>query len=416
VAVSRDTKQAEKDYLSRSGSLAWEQVKPFSPPATDTLAESVRLMHDFAVALNALDPSGSDLIVDLGVGSGWTSEWLARLNLSVVSVDIALEMLKVGQARCRGRNVALAAGDFEALPFRSGSFDRALCLNALHHAPRPGQALKEIARVLNDEGRLVLIEPGHGHAQRDTSQAAMSEYGVLEQDLEATMLMRLCHEAGFSHVTVRPLSYMSGEIDLSLDELSTWRSWTRTKRPWRAMRKLWRALMELPGLQKDGLLFEDAMSMWTSRVLMRHIGEQALVVAAKGAPPAAREYRAAIDLQTSPLPARAGVFVGRLAIRNAGNLTWRASSRVGPVRVGVQLLDAARQVQEKDFLRVPLPHDVPPGDECVVHVEVPLPAGTSPLYLKFDLVAEGVAWFETEGSTPLVVPVPPGTPKSGHST
>jgi hypothetical protein len=239
----------------------------------------------------------------------------------------------------------------------------------------------------------------------------MSEFGVLEQDLEATMLMRLCHEAGFSHVTVRPLSYMSGEIDLTLEELSTWRTWTRTKRPWRAMRKLWRALLELPGLQKDGLLFEDAMSMWTSRVLMRHIGEQALVVAAKGARPAPREYRAAIalqTLQTPPLPGRADVFVGRLSIRNAGNLTWRAEGRVGVVRLGVQLLDGAKQLQEKDLLRVPLPHDVPPGDDCVVQFEIPLPAGTAPHYLKFDLVAEGVAWFETEGSTPLVVAVPPG--------
>jgi SAM-dependent methyltransferase len=406
--VSRDTKQAEKDYLRRSGSLAWEQVKPFSPPATDTLGESVRLMHDFAVALNALDPSASDLILDLGTGSGWTSEWLARLNLRVVSMDIALDMLKIGQARCGGRNVGFAAGDFEALPFLSGSFDRALCLNALHHAPKPGQALREIARVLNDRGLLVLIEPGHGHAQRDTSQAAMNEFGVLEQDLEATMLMGLCHEAGFAHVTVRPLSYMSGEIDLTLDELSKWRTWTRTKRPWRAMRKVWRALKELPGLQKDGLLFEDAISMWTSRVLMRHIGEQALVVAAKGAKPAAREYRAAIDLQTAQSPQRADVFVGRLSIRNAGNLTWRAGSRVGPVRLGVQLLDGAQQLQEKDLLRVPLPHDVPPGDHCVVQVEVPLPAGNAPHYLKFDLVAEGVTWFETEGSSPLVVAIPAG--------
>jgi SAM-dependent methyltransferase len=411
--VSRDTKQAEKDYLTRSGSLAWEQVKPFSPPATDTLAESVRLMHDFAVALNALDPSASDLILDLGTGSGWTSEWLARLNLRVVSTDISLDMLRVGQARCKGRNVGLAAGDFEALPFRTGSFDRALCLNALHHAPKPGQALREIARVLNDRGLLVLIEPGHGHAQRDTSQAAMTEFGVLEQDLEATMLMRLCQEAGFSHVTVRPLSYMSGEIDLTLDQLTTWQTWTRTKRPLRALRKLWRALMELPGLQKEGLLFEDAMSMWTSRVLMRHIGEQALVVAAKGGPPAARQYRAAIDLQAPLSQDRATIFLGRLSLRNAGNLTWRAEGRVGAVRLGVQLLDDAQRLQEKDLLRVPLPHDVPPGDECVVQVEVPLPAGTELHYLKFDLVAEGVAWFETEGSTPLVVAVPPAQPRPG---
>jgi hypothetical protein len=153
--------------------------------------------------------------------------------------------------------------------------------------------------------------------------------------------------------------------------------------------------------------------MWTSRVLMRHIGEQALVVAAKGGPPASRKYRAAIDLQTLPSQHPANVFVGRLSLRNAGNLTWRAEGRVGAVRLGVQLLDDAQRLQEKDLLRVPLPHDVPPGDECAVQVEVPLPAGTKLHYLKFDLVAEGVAWFETEGSTPLVVAVPPAQPRPG---
>jgi SAM-dependent methyltransferase len=403
--MSGDTKQAEKEYLSRSGSLAWEQVKPFSPAATDTLAESVRLMHDFAVAVNALDPAPSHLILDLGSGSGWTSEWLARLNLHIVSIDIALQMLKVGQARCRGRTVGFVAGDFEALPFRSGSFDRALCLNALHHVPKPAQALREIARVLGEHGQLVLIEPGHGHANRETSQTAMRDFGVLEQDLEATMLMRLCREAGFLHVTVRPLSYMSGEIDLTFDEVSRWRTWTRTKRPRRVLQKIWRALLELPGLKKNGVLFEEAMSMWTSRVLMRHIGEQAVVVAAKSAQSRSREYRATLALE-NPLGIHDGAVEGRLRIHNAGNLTWRAGSRVGPVRVGVQLLDADHQVQAKDFLRITLPHDIPPGDDCVVSLEFRLPDGARPHYLKIDMVAEGAAWFEAQGSTPLIEAIP----------
>src|SRR5918994_427422 len=46
-----DTKQAEKEYLSRTGSSEWERVKPFSQPGTDTLVESARLLQDDGVAL-----------------------------------------------------------------------------------------------------------------------------------------------------------------------------------------------------------------------------------------------------------------------------------------------------------------------------------------------------------------------------
>ena len=409
--VTRDTKQAEKDYLSRAGSLAWEQVKPFSPPATDTLAESVRLIHDFAVALNALDAAANHLILDLGTGSCWTSEWLSRLNLRVVSVDIALDMLKVGHARCRGRTAGLVAGDLEALPFAAGTFDRAVCLNALHHVPQPAVALREVARVLNDEGRIVLIEPGRGHAQRATSQAAATDFGVLEQELEVPLLMELCRDAGFPSVTVRPLSYMSGEIELTLDELSKWRAWTQTKRPLRAARKLWRALLEVPGLRKEGLLLEDAMSMWTSRVLMRHIGEQAVVVASKSQRRTERDYRAVIvPHPRQPPRTRDGVFSCSLSIRNTGSLTWRAQARVGPIQIGGQLLAENGRLRERDFLRVPLPHDVQPGGECVVHVAVPVPRDSGMLWLKFDLVSEGITWFEAQGSAALTIAVPPDEP------
>ena len=405
--MSRDTKDAEKAYLSRSGSLAWEQVKPFSPPATDTLAESTRLMHDFAVALHALDASRSQHVLDLGAGACWTSEWMARLNLRVTAVDIAVDMLAVGKARFAPRIARLAAGDLEALPFHTGSFDRAMCLNALHHVPSPPQALREIARVLDDRGRLVLIEPGRGHAERATSQTAMEEFGVLEQDLEAAVLMRMCRDAGFSRVALRPLSYMTGEIELTLDELSRWRTWTRTKRPMRALRKLARALLELPGLKKEGLLFEDALSMWTSRVLMRHIGEQAVVVADKsGYQPAVHDYRASIALAPDTAPRIAdGLLVCDLVLRNAGSLTWSATARSGRVQLAVQLLDERRQAVNRDYLRVPLRHDVAPGDEYAARVECPLGGIGDARYVGFDLVAEDVSWFSASGSPPLVVSI-----------
>jgi SAM-dependent methyltransferase len=397
-----DSKAAEKEYLSRSGSLAWEQVKPFSPAATDTLRESLRLMHDFAVAVSALDATPNHRILDLGAGSCWTAEWLSRLNLRVTAIDIAFDMLRVGRGRVAGLTTSLVGADLEQLPFRDRSFDRALCLNALHHLPRPADALREISRVLDDNGRLVLVEPGSGHASADTSREAVRAYGVLEQELEATKLMALCRAAGFATVVVRPLSYMTGEIELTLDELSRWRSWTRTMRPVRAGRKMWRAVLEMFGLRKDGVLLEEAMSMWTSRVLMRHLGEQSVVVAHKQKPSAvARDYRAAIALQACRV--ENGRLTCDLSVTNVGNLTWRARAVVGRVQIGAQLLDDRKALINRDFARVALPDDVTAGGTCGVKVVLSMPSDASWRYLKVDLVAEGRTWFEDEGSEACVI-------------
>ena len=46
-----DTKQADKEYLARTGSSEWERVKPFSPTGADTLVESARLGQAEVLAL-----------------------------------------------------------------------------------------------------------------------------------------------------------------------------------------------------------------------------------------------------------------------------------------------------------------------------------------------------------------------------
>jgi hypothetical protein len=93
------TKEAEKHYLARTGSSAWEQSKPFAPPGLDTLAESARTLHDFAAAMLVLPPGPGDLVLDLGAGAGWCSDLLGRLNRRAVAVDISLDMLRAGRTR-----------------------------------------------------------------------------------------------------------------------------------------------------------------------------------------------------------------------------------------------------------------------------------------------------------------------------
>lgn len=87
-----DSKQAEKQYLSRTGGSAWEREKPFSPPGDDTLEDSLDLLHDFAVAAKLLQPAPTDRIIDLGAGGGWCSDLLQRLNRRPIAVDIARDV------------------------------------------------------------------------------------------------------------------------------------------------------------------------------------------------------------------------------------------------------------------------------------------------------------------------------------
>ncbi len=51
------------------------------------------------------------------------------------------------------------AADATRLPFRDGTFGLVLGLDLLHHLARPALFFAEVARVLGEDGRLVLVEP-----------------------------------------------------------------------------------------------------------------------------------------------------------------------------------------------------------------------------------------------------------------
>jgi SAM-dependent methyltransferase len=113
-----NSRDSEKEYGRSASQAAWEVFKPFSPPGASTLADSVPLIHDFATVVSLLNAGPTDLILDVGAGACWSSEWLQRLNLRSVAVDISLEMLKVGRTRMLTSGPARAvAGDIEHLPF-----------------------------------------------------------------------------------------------------------------------------------------------------------------------------------------------------------------------------------------------------------------------------------------------------------
>ena len=83
--------------------------------------------------------------------------------------------------------------------------------------------------------------------------------------------------------------------------------------------------------------------------------------------------------------------------RRECRMAYRRSG--GAVRLGVQLLAADERLLDRDFYRHEIPGPIAPGQSVDVEVSCPVPETTGPHYFKFDLVEEGVTWFEPQGSS-----------------
>ena len=104
-------------------------------------------------------------VLDVGCGTGAVAAALAdKAAAKVWGVEQSAEMLAVARARVPS-GVGLKQGRAEELPFRDAWFDRVLYSLVIHLVDRP-RALAEAARVLVDDGRVVVATFAHEHFDR----------------------------------------------------------------------------------------------------------------------------------------------------------------------------------------------------------------------------------------------------------
>lgn len=371
------------DAYFASMNLGSEQCyKPFSNPA-----DAVYLTRHLGLILQAADLFGGADVLDFGCATGWLTIALAEIGARATGVDISpaaialAEGLKAHRGLRPGAVANFAAYDGHRLPFADASFDRVVCFDAFHHVRDQAATLAELARVLRPGGRIAMLEPGPNHSKSPQSQAEMAQYKVIENDIVLADIARIGKGLGLSSPQV--LVQFHKPLTLSFDSFTEWS-----------------AGRAIPRRDADALVAG----------LHRHLTDTQCFYLAKGAATLDSRRPEALGAELKLLGARAldeqgTAFELKIQLRNVGRAVWIARpGERGQVNLGAQILTADGSVAVVDYQRFALPPvDVMPGSRVELLITVQLPevvrAGGR---LRFDVVAEYVAWFSHRGAcTPI---------------
>ncbi len=119
---------------------------------------SGRLRRSFE--LLAIDES--DKILDVGCKSGWLERIASERCKEIIGVDIDKDMILDDKKKIKNAKFFLADVT-RRLPFSSKYFDKVCFLETIEHLPKGTEenALREIRRVLKDDGILILSTPNN---------------------------------------------------------------------------------------------------------------------------------------------------------------------------------------------------------------------------------------------------------------
>ena len=91
-------------------------------------------------------------VLDIGCGGGLLSNELARERFLVTGIDQSSGALDTARQTDSTKTVDYVLGNAENLPFASGQFDVACCLDVLEHVEDPRRVVAEACRVLRPGG------------------------------------------------------------------------------------------------------------------------------------------------------------------------------------------------------------------------------------------------------------------------
>ena len=102
-------------------------------------------------------------VLELAAGTGLIARHIVNAAAHIEATDASPEMITEARRGNCSAKLHFSVQDMFSLPYAGNSFDVVIVSNALPIVPQPEKSLREIKRVLKDDG--VLIAPTFTHAE-----------------------------------------------------------------------------------------------------------------------------------------------------------------------------------------------------------------------------------------------------------
>ncbi|MCD8336071.1 MAG: class I SAM-dependent methyltransferase, partial [Lachnospiraceae bacterium] len=112
-------------------------------------------------------------VLEVATGPGLLAKHVAHAAHKMIATDYSDGMIREAKKGRCPENLRFEVADAEHLPYGDDSFDAVIIANALHIVPNPQKALREIDRVLKDDG--ILIAPNFVNHKKGVVSAIWSK-------------------------------------------------------------------------------------------------------------------------------------------------------------------------------------------------------------------------------------------------
>ena len=102
-------------------------------------------------------------VLEVATGTGLIAKHIVKVAARIEATDASPKMIAEAKRGNCSAKLHFSVQDMFSLPYAGNSFDVVIVSNALHIVPQPEKSLREIKRVLKDDG--VLIAPTFTHAE-----------------------------------------------------------------------------------------------------------------------------------------------------------------------------------------------------------------------------------------------------------